>query len=119
MFSVGSGNTKRCHVLLHSYHGLWTRFVLVFFVLCGFHLKVALEFSVGEVSQFNCHFHEFCSWLWVRLVLCYVVFGYVLLMFSCGLVKSTKEVVSGRAGRVLSHYLFLFCFVCFFFWGQV
>jgi hypothetical protein len=42
-----------------------------------------------------------CVWL------CCVVFGYVLLMFSCGLVKSTKEVVSGRAGRVLSHFLFL------------
>lgn len=65
-----------------------------------------------EVSQFGCHFHEFCSWLWVRLGLCCVWLCF-LLMFSCGLVKLAKEVVSGRDRRGLSHFLL------FLFWGQV
>ena len=112
MFSVGSGNTKRCHILLHSYHGLWTGFGLVFRVVWFFfsksHLSLVLERCLNLVAIFT-SFVLGCGLGWFC-----VVFGYVLLIFSCGLVKSTKEVVSGRAEHVLSH--FLFCFFPFFFW---
>ena len=62
-FSIGSGAQRGgCRIWLHSFFLSWTLDGVSFcFMLCGFCLKVALEFRVGEVSHFGCHSHEFCS----------------------------------------------------------
>lgn len=78
MFSVGSGNTKRCHVLLHSYHGLRTGFGLVFFLCCVVfisksHLSLVSERCRNLIAIFM-SFVLGCGLGWFCVMLCLAMF---------------------------------------------